>query len=138
MRQNRTPYWDDLIFSINSEQLSTKHHPLPWMRFLKVTIQEHTTGNNAEIDNYPCRYGHSPSIKELLTYLLEKSQLYANALDSHKPAHLYMKDKFRLKDCGQGLKVYLHTRDCFKSLCTLLAGTGLDIETLRIVLGLMD
>lgn len=131
MRQNRTPYWDNLIFSINSEQLSTKQHVLPWLRYLKIHICEHSTGNKIVIPEYPCRVGHSPSIEELLGYLLEKSQIYANALDSRLPPHCYMLEKYKLKECSKGLSIFLHTRECFKSLCTILRGTGVDIESLR-------
>ena len=134
MRQNPTPYWDDLIFSINSEQLSIKHHKQPWIKCLRVTICEHTTGNRIIIPKYPCKYGHSPSIEELLSYLMEKSQLYVEALDSRLEPHCYMMRHFKLEDCGQGFTAFLQVRDCFKSLCTLLAGTGVDVETLKIVL----
>ena len=134
MQPIQTPYWDDLIFSINSEQLSTKHHPLPWIKYLRVSICEHSTGNKAVIPDYPCKMGHSPSIEELLVYLVEKSKIYSEALASSITPHCYLLKKYNLKDAGQGLLVYLHTKSCFRALCDLLQGTGVDVETLAIIL----
>ncbi|WP_417591386.1 hypothetical protein [Owenweeksia hongkongensis] len=134
MRQNLTPYWDDLIFSINIEQLSTKHRCEPWFKYLKVHICEHSTGNRTIIPKYPCRPGHSPSIEELLTYLLHKSKLYVEALDSTMEPHLFMMQHFKWKDSSQGLTAFLQAQDCFNSLCVLLKGTGVDVETLAIIL----
>ena len=133
MKPITTPYWDDLIFSIKSEVLSTKLVTQPGFKFLRLTITEHSTGNQATIPEYPCRYNHSPSIEELLSFLLDKSELYVDALNSYQEPHCYMLEKFKLKDCGQGLTIFLQTRECFKTLCSILRGTGVDIDTLRVI-----
>lgn len=138
MQHNLNPYWDDLIFSINIEQLSSKPSSQPWLRYLKVHICEHSTGNRAIIPEYPCRFGHTPPIEELLSYFLHKSQLYVKALDSQMEPHLFMMQHFQLNDSAQGLATFHQAQDCFNSLCALLKGTELDVETLRMILEIED
>lgn len=110
----------------------------PWLKYLRVVICEHTTGNKITIPEYPCRYGHSPSVEELLLFLFEKSQLYSKALESKLEPFRFMMKHFKLSNSGQGLTTFLHARDCHKSLCTLLEGTGVDFETLKIILDIED
>lgn len=119
------------MFSIISNRLSSRQKAQPGFKYLRVTITEHMTGNTALIPEYPCRHGHSPSIEELLSFLLDKSMLYVDALDSPMPAHIFFIRQFQLQEIEQGQVVLEQTRDCFKALCSLFKGTQVGVPELR-------
>lgn len=134
MISHYSPSWDALMFSITPKRLSIEAQTQPCLKYLQVTIREHTTGNKVIIPEYPCKKDHSPSIEEMLLFLLDKSQLYLDARNSHLPPQRYVSDHFKLNDCQKGYKVFISASDCFNALNDLLNNTGVSYQDLYAIL----
>lgn len=134
MQLNPNPHWDALMFSICTERLSRANSKQPGLKYLRIYICEHTTGNRIVIPEYPCKPQNQPTIEELLLFLIEKSKLYVQALHSQSSPHRFLIEHFRLQDLGQGERIFLEMRECFKALVALFKGSGVSITELEAIL----
>ncbi|MEM6359396.1 MAG: hypothetical protein AAF731_04855 [Bacteroidota bacterium] len=129
-----TPNWDNLVFSIRTERLSINCPTQP-LKYLKVMIKEHTTGNATIIPEYPCRYNHTPAIEELLKFLYQKTRTYLDVRYSGLSPSTFLMERYRLTDRQVAYQMYLFTKDCHNSLKQLLDATGVTFMELRQALG---
>jgi hypothetical protein len=129
-----TPNWNELTFSIRTERLSINRPTQP-LKYLKVTIREHTTGNSTVIPEYPCRYDHTPAIEELLMFLYQKTRIYLDARFSRTSPSTFMMERYRITNRQVAYQTYLFTKDCHNSLRQLLDATGVTFMELRLALG---
>ncbi|MEO0334605.1 MAG: hypothetical protein AAF223_23525 [Bacteroidota bacterium] len=133
MNSATTPHWDQLVFSIKTQRLSIQHPTQP-LKYLKVTITEHTTGYSIVIAEYPCRYDHTPGIEELLKFLYHKARIYQEARYSGLIPSQYLMQQYRLTDRKKADQIYLDMEDCYHSLRRLIDTTGITLPELHEVL----
>lgn len=129
-----TPNWNELTFSIRTERLSIRRPTQP-LKYLKVTIREHSTGNSTVIPEYPCRHDHTPAIEELLMFLYQKTRIYLDARFSCASPSSFLMERYRIPNRQTAYQTYLFTKDCHNSLRQLLDTTGVTFIELRQALG---
>ncbi|MEQ9261910.1 MAG: hypothetical protein RLP14_01980 [Owenweeksia sp.] len=105
--------------------MSTNRPTQPGYETLSVTIVEQHTGNTVTINPYQCPKGHSPTLQELLLFLLDQSERYVQAITDKVP------DQLILNACDFTQTTLKQGRDCFQALCTLFKNTGIPLQELE-------